>query len=518
MFLRSVRTSIAAARRFSAATAVEKPSAIGAATKNDADAGGSAGRETLGKRLLKLMYPKRSAVIAIRKWKEEGRTVRKFELSHVVKELRKRRRYKHALEICEWMTQEKDIKLQAGDYAVHLDLVAKVRGIHRAEKFFEDLLGPMADHSTHSTLLNIYVQNNLSAKAEALMAKMLECGLVRNPHPYNLMISLYLSNGELEKVHEVIQELMKHASPDVFTYNLWITVCAKQNDVETAEKVFGDLKKAKLEPDWVTYSSLANLYMKSGFSEKAASTLKEMEKMVYRKNRVAYSSLLCLHTNMGDKDGLRRLWKKMKSLFRKMNNAEYHSMIASLLKLKELKEAEDLYAEWETVSGTNDSRIPNLLLAAYINSDQMGMAESLYKRMLEKDIAASYTTLELLTWGYLKQKQVEKVVAYFKNAVNSVAKWDPDEKFVREVFKLIEEQGSVEGAEQLLDILRKVGHVTTEIYNSLLRTYAKAEKMPLLVEERMGKDNVQLDEETRELIKITSKMCISEVSSSFLKP
>lgn len=102
MFLRSVRTPIAAARRFSAATAAaeaEKPSAIGAATKNDADAGGSAGRETLGKRLLKLVYPKRSAVIAIRKWKEEGRTVRKFELSHVVKELRKRRRYKHALEV-----------------------------------------------------------------------------------------------------------------------------------------------------------------------------------------------------------------------------------------------------------------------------------------------------------------------------------------------------------------------------------------------------------------------------------
>ena len=103
MFLRSVRTSIAAARRFSAATAAaaeaEKPSAIGAATKNDADAGGSAGRETLGKRLLKLVYPKRNAVIAIRKWKEEGRTVRKFELSHVVKELRKLRRYKHALEV-----------------------------------------------------------------------------------------------------------------------------------------------------------------------------------------------------------------------------------------------------------------------------------------------------------------------------------------------------------------------------------------------------------------------------------
>lgn len=415
------------------------------------------------------------------------------------------------------MTQQKDIKLQAGDYAIHLDLVAKVRGITNAEKFFEDMPGPMVDHSTHSALLNSYVQNNLSAKAEALMAKMLECGLVRNPHPYNHMISLYLSNGQLEKVHEVIQELMKHTSPDILTYNLWITACAKQNNVRAAEKVFRELKKAKLDPDWVTYSCLTNLYMKSGFDEKAALTLKEMEKMVSRKNRVSYSSLLSLHANMGDKDGLRRIWKKMKSLFRKMNNAEYHCMIASLLKLEELREAEDLYAEWELVSGTNDSRVPNLLIAAYINRDQMGMAETLYKRMLRKDIAASYTTWELFTWGYLKQKQVEKVLEHFKNAVNSVSKWDPDEKIVSVVFQLIEEQGRVEGAEKLLDILRKVGHVTTWIYNSLLRTYAKAEKMPLLVEERMKKDNVHLDEETRELMKITSKMCVSEVSSTFLK-
>lgn len=416
------------------------------------------------------------------------------------------------------MTKQKDIKLQAGDYAVHLDLVAKVRGINSTEKFFEDMPSSMADHSTYSALLNSYVQNNLSDKAEALMEKMLKCSFVRNPLPYNHMISLYLSNGQLEKIHEVIRELMKHTTPDVLTYNLWIAACAKQHDVKTAEKVFRMLKEAKLDPDWVTYSSLTNLYMKSGLTEKAASTLREMEKMVSRKNRVAYSSLLTLHTNTGDKDAVRRIWKKMKSIFRKMNDAEYHCMISSLLKLEKLKEAEDLYSEWESVSGTNDSRIPNLLLAAYINRDQMGMAETFYKRVFQKDMAASYTTYELLTWGYLKQKKVETVLVNFKNAVNSVAKWDPDEKFVRKVFELIEELGSVEGAEQLLATLRKVGYVTTGIYNLLLRTYAKAEKMPLLIEERMGKDKVQLDEETHELLKITSKMCVSEASSSFLKP
>lgn len=418
-------------------------------------------------------------------------------------------------QICEWMTVQQDIKLVPGDYAVHLDLIAKVRGIRSAEKFFEDLPDKVTGQATCTALLHTYAKNNLSSKAEALMAKMSECGFLRNPLPYNHLLSLYISNGQLEKVPKIVEELKKNTSPDAVTYNLLLTVCASQNDVETAEKILVELRKSKINPDWVTYSALTNLYIKTALTEKAASTLKEMEKMTSRKNRVAYSSLLSLHTNMRDKDGVHRIWKKMKSCFRKMNDAEYTCMISSLVKLEEFKEAEDLYNEWELVSRTGDTRVPNILLAAYINRNHMEMAETFYNQMAEKGITPCYTTWELLTWGYLKEEQMEKVLCYFKKAVNSVKKWDPDERLVREVLKRLEEQGNVEVAEQFLVILRKAGHLNTEIYNSLLRTYAKAGKMPLIVAERMEKDNVELNEETHKLIKKTSKMRVSEVTCNF---
>lgn len=413
------------------------------------------------------------------------------------------------------MTQQPDIKLLPGDYAVHLDLIAKVRSLSSAEKFFIDLPDPMKGQPTCTALLHTYVQNKECVKAESLMKKMSECGFLKYPLPYNHMLTLYISNGQLEKVPGIIQELRKNTSPDVVTYNLWLTVCASQGDVDTAEKAFLALKKAKVDPDWVTYSTLTNLYIKKSSFEKAATTLKEMEKRTSRKDRVAYSSLISLHTNMGDKDGVRRIWSKMKSWFRKMNDAEYTCMISSLVKLNELKEAEKFYTEWESVSGTGDTRVPNILLAAYINKDQMEMAENFYNRMVQRGIIPSYTTWELLTWGYLKQKRMDKVLEKFKKAVGSIKRWDPDKKLIREVFGKLEEQGNIEGAEQLLFILRDAGHISTEIYKLLLRTYAKAGKMPLIVAERMKKDNVELDEETHKLIKITSKMCISDVSTNF---
>ena len=106
MLLRSIRfraTLACAARRFSAqaaaavAAAVEKKAAAAAAAASTKSSGD--GRDTLGRRLMSLVYAKRSAVIAIRKWKEEGHTVRKYDLNRIVRQLRKLRRYKHALEV-----------------------------------------------------------------------------------------------------------------------------------------------------------------------------------------------------------------------------------------------------------------------------------------------------------------------------------------------------------------------------------------------------------------------------------
>jgi len=65
-----------------------------------AAASSSSGGDTLGRRLLSLVYPKRSAVIVINKWKEEGRAPpRKYQLNRIVRELRREKRYKHALEV-----------------------------------------------------------------------------------------------------------------------------------------------------------------------------------------------------------------------------------------------------------------------------------------------------------------------------------------------------------------------------------------------------------------------------------
>lgn len=102
-----VRPALAAAAHpFSAAPAVDElaSSATSSVLYTGSSAGSSSSKErnggnALGKQLLSLVYAKRSAVVTIRQWKEKGNQVRKYELNRIVRELRKLKRYKHALEV-----------------------------------------------------------------------------------------------------------------------------------------------------------------------------------------------------------------------------------------------------------------------------------------------------------------------------------------------------------------------------------------------------------------------------------
>jgi pentatricopeptide repeat protein len=272
------------------------------------------------------------------------------------------------MQICEWMILQPNIRLLSGDYAVHLDLVAKVRGLASAEKFFEDMPERMKGSSTCTALLHTYVQFQLGEKAETLMKEMLQNGFVTCPIPFNHVLRLYLLAGDLDKVPKLVKDMKIYVLPDVVTYNLWLTSCARKDDYKGAEKAYLEMKRDIIVPDWYTFSLLASIYIKSGDESKGREALVEMEKQSSRKERAAYSSLISLYASLLDRENVNRIWSKMRSAYRGLSDVEYKNMLTSLTKFGDIKEAEELYNEWELVSVTHDARVPNIILSFYINN------------------------------------------------------------------------------------------------------------------------------------------------------
>jgi hypothetical protein len=80
-------------------SSVPKPEIVSVSGDTEEESGGDSDGDDLKSRIFRLRLPKRSATNVIQKWVNEGREVKLEDLRGIGKELRRSRRYKHALEV-----------------------------------------------------------------------------------------------------------------------------------------------------------------------------------------------------------------------------------------------------------------------------------------------------------------------------------------------------------------------------------------------------------------------------------
>lgn len=90
------------------------------------------------------------------------------------------------------------------DQAIHLDLVAKTRGIDAAENYFVDLPETSKNHLTYGARLNCYCKELMTEKAEVLMEKMKELNICLTSMPCNSLMTFYTEIGQPEKIPAII--------------------------------------------------------------------------------------------------------------------------------------------------------------------------------------------------------------------------------------------------------------------------------------------------------------------------
>ncbi|XP_058104081.1 pentatricopeptide repeat-containing protein At1g02150-like [Magnolia sinica] len=408
-------------------------------------------------------------------WEEEGRKLSKWDLCRVVKELRKFRRFKLALEVYEWMIDHGDrFKLNSSDAAIQLDLISKVHGISSAEDYFSGLPEALKDKRTYGSLLNAYVQAKMKEKAEAVIEEMWKGGYMTEVLPYNVMMTLYMNTKEQEKVLSMIAEMKENGIPlDIYSYNIWITSYGAMGDVEKMEEVVQQMTEdSRITANWTTYSTLASMYIKHGHFEKAEKCLRDVELRITGRDRTPFNYLLSLYSNIGEKDEVYRIWNYYKSSFPSIPNMGYHSMISSLARLGDIEGAEAVYEEWLSVRSSYDPRICNILMGWYIKEGLLKKAEDFFDHMRETGVRPNPNTWEILAEGYVREKQISKALSCMKEAasIKRFQVWQPRPANVAALLVLCEEQADTVSMDMMVDVLRKAGCLDIEAYRSLVGT------------------------------------------------
>lgn len=431
----------------------------------------------------------------------------KWEVGDTLKKLRDRKLYYPALKLSENM-EKRGMNKTVSDQAIHLDLVAKVRGIDGAENYFVDLPETSKNHLTYGSLLNCYCKELMTEKAEALLEKMKELNLGFSSMPFNSLMTLCAKTGHPEKIPAIIQE-MKASSimPDSYTYNVWMRALAAVNDISGAERVIEEMKRdGRVAADWTTFSNLASIYVEAGLFEKAERALKELENRNAHRDLSAYQFLITLYGRTGNLFEVYRIWRSLKLAFPKTANISYLNMIQVLVNLKDLPGAEKCFKEWESgCAATYDIRVANVMIGAYAKEGRLENAEELKERAHRRGADPNAKTWEIFSDYYLRNGDMKLAVDCLEKAIDTGrgdgGKWVPSSETIKTFMRHFEQEKDVDGAEGFLEILKKVvDDLGVEVFEPLIRTYAAAGRTSPVLLRRLKMEKVEVSEASKKLL------------------
>lgn len=431
----------------------------------------------LEKRILKNGNPKSSMLPILNQWVEQGGDVIEPVLKRIIARLSNSRRFSHALQVSEWISNNSNNDLSSGDIAKQLNLISKVHGLEQAEKFFKGIPEAKIGFKIYAALLGCYAEHKSLEEAEVIMKKIKELRPAHMTVCYNMMLKLYAQKGKYELLDRLMQEMKEKDICNGATFTIRLNAYANSRDIEGMEKLLMQMEADPMATvDWYTYSTAANAYMKVGNVEKGSAMLKKSENLVnaqtsripYESRRLAYESLQTMHAAIGNKDAVYRLWNRCKNL-RNTLNSSYLCMLSSLVKLDDIEGAEKILQEWESGNTTFDIRIPNMMITAYCKWGLLDKAEAYIKRLLDDGKELDGSSWDRLSSAYKTDNAMEKAVQAIKKAtLGSRPGWKPNAWNLVDCIKYLKEQADVEQALEILKLFKEKGHISDTTYDRLV--------------------------------------------------
>ncbi|XP_057429070.1 pentatricopeptide repeat-containing protein At4g21705, mitochondrial [Lotus japonicus] len=464
-------------------------------------------KPSLYSKISPLGNPNTSVVGELDDWVYKGNKVRVGELQRLIRDLRKRSRFSQALQVSEWMNKNGVCIFSPTEHAVHLDLIGKVHGFSSAESYFDSLKEQDKTEKAYGALLNCYVRQRLTDKSLAHFQKMKELGFASLSLTYNDIMCLYTNVGQHEKVRDVLNEMKENqVLPDNFSYRICINSYGMRQNIDGMEEI---LKEMESQPhivmDWNTYSVVANSYIKAGLTSKAVGALRKSEERLNNKDGEGYNHLISLYARLGQKNEVLRLWDLEKSACKRCLNRDFVTVLESLVKLAEFDEAEKILKEWESSGNCYDYAVPNTLIMGYSDNGFPEKAEAILEDLPKKGKATTPNWWTIVASSYLHKGEMEKALECLKTSASLCAEnkgRKPNPKVVAGLLSWIGNKSSVEDAEVLVSLLRNIVSVNSLMYHALIKSYLRAGKEVDELLDRMKKDDINENEETKKILSI----------------
>lgn len=287
------------------------------------------------------------------------------------------------------MVTHNEFELSDSDFAIRIDLMTKVFGVDAADRYFEGLPIGAKTCETYTALLHSFAGSKLTEKAETLYEKIKESNIPLTALPFNEMMTLYMSVGQVEKVSSIVDDLKQRmVHPDIFTYNLWISSLAAALNIDGVGQILSEMNhNPNSNKDWVRYIDLVNIYIKSAhLLHSESNSIVESESGISQREWITYDLLIILYAGLGNKDKIDQIWRSLRMTKQKMTSRNYICVLSCYLMLDHLKEIGEIIDQWKQSTTTDfDVSVCKRLVNAFVEAGLNEKANSFVTLLIQKN-------------------------------------------------------------------------------------------------------------------------------------
>ncbi|XP_040994648.1 pentatricopeptide repeat-containing protein At1g80270, mitochondrial-like [Juglans microcarpa x Juglans regia] len=431
--------------------------------------------------------PSQSVASILDKWVEEGNDFDQLTISGVFIGLRRRPMYNKALQFSEWLETTKKVAFTERDYAARLDLIVKVKGIQKAEKYIERIPTSFKGELVYQTLLAAFVHLVDMNKAETVFEKMRELELPITVSAFNQMIILY-KRLDRRKIADVLSLMEKeNVKPSLLTYNLLIDIKGESGDIVVMEQLFESMKAAGVSPDVHLLTVLAKHYISGGLKHKAQNVLKEIGEEKLKGSFGARTALLGLYASLDNSDEVARIWKECE-LYPRMS--ECTAAIEAWGKLGKVEEAEAVFEimlqKWKRLSSMRYCA----LLKVYVDQKLVTKGKEFVKRMEDSGCWVGPLAWDALVRLFLIAGELEKADSILHKATQQNRE-RPSFRTYMVVMEEYAKRGDIHNAEKLFHRMQQCGYTgRLKPFDILIQAYINAKVPAYGFLERMKAENI----------------------------
>ncbi|KAL3646221.1 hypothetical protein CASFOL_011401 [Castilleja foliolosa] len=361
-------------------------------------------------------------------------------------------------------------------YDLIISKLGRARMIPEMEKIVEKLKNDTRitpEEVIFCNIITFYGRARLPCKALHMFDEIPSFRCQRTIKSVNTLLNSLLMCREFDKLSEIFSVIGNYASPDACTYNILINAYCVRYDLESAWKVFDEMRKRWIEPNVVTFGTLINGLCAGSELDKAFSLKRKMEMDFKIKSNVhIYVALIKGLCKINHLDKAIDLKNEMVRDEVKLDPSVYSTLISAFFKVGRRNEVSGLLEEMRRHGCKPNTVTYNAMIHGFCQENDFDSGFKALDDMEKNGCIPDVISYNVIISGLCRERKVSEANDLFEDMPRR--KCRPDVVTYRTMFEGFCNVKRFEEAANVLDEMIFLGYATrssslTKYINKIVR-------------------------------------------------